>query len=186
MKTESEKAFEEYCLARNYQLERIFESQRKSEKRPDYYVRIKGVRIGCEIKEIQKLGSPNFGVQLGKSIETAKKQLRFFSGEKIPTLLVTMDFSGHYLLEREHVEAAMFGATQHWVGVSREVPSIRSFRRDRKFSESNKTYISALAVLEHRYSTGFKMKVYQNPYADNELDCLMFSEPDEVLSIIKK
>lgn len=78
----------------------------------------------------------------------------------------------------------MFGGTQYWVGVTKKLPTIRSIRRDRKFSEENKTYISALAVLESKRTTGIKMTIYQNPYAENPIDFSIFSDTDVYKAIL--
>lgn len=209
--TKSESSFEEYCNLRGYVANRIA-APTDGGRFSDYEVRIGQHRIIAEIKElranpadehvaeiIQERRSEAFGDKLGRRVRThiedAEKQLRRYTGEGIPCVVVLYDNivvngfhpyrPGEFMLNPANplnpynIDVAMYGleAVQlrlHRDGRTESLGNMRGGERTLRFEHQDD--ISAIATL-HDYDPGYGLFLilYHNCFAKNPLPRIVFA-----------
>lgn len=175
-KTVSELAFEEFCLLNEIPFEKITEGR---DRVPDYLVKINGVDIYIEIKQIDE--DENFssslqlripGAHIRAKINQARDQVRSAAASGAPAiLLVYNNLDRMQLFGTNHHDflAAMYGELT--VTASREPVRItgpfhgknQSFRMDKNES------FSAVGRL-YKGNAGVAVYLYENMYAKVSLE----------------
>ena len=179
----SETLFEQLCFNRSVPCEAIPTGPVRT---PDFAISLGGVRIVCEVKqidpnaedlkELETVGSgeatgrlvPN---RLWKKLKDVSGQLKAASLSGCPTLLVVYDNTPFkiYLLHFDVVQA-MFGAHSVTVSFSKErdadpIVSKPFFGGNRGLTDRENTSVSALAILDGGPLVETALRVYHNPYA---------------------
>jgi hypothetical protein len=180
--TDSEILFEKYCDIRQYRFERIHPRQNDG-RFPDYRVYTSYGEVIIEVKQIDRnekdkewdrqlltesgaFGESVVGKRVWSAIESGKGQLKRFRDENKPTILVLYDTTYRYCLSERDIDAGMFGQPIMLISRDPAEEVIVTDGGNRKFSESRKTYISAIAVLElsREFNEPF-LKIYHNIFA---------------------
>jgi len=188
--TDSEALFEEFCAINGIRFERIPSG---SSRTPDYLIQPNGVRIACEVKQIELNreekealeaalrgeatitgGTP--GARVRSAINDAVPQLRKWTGGEFPGLLV---LSEEHVIPRHtddyNVRVAMYGLDTIVLGVPRD-PRVAPFLRERKsgpkrkVTEEHNTSLSAVAVLRKHRDGSLHCRVFHNAHAKSPLD----------------
>lgn len=179
--TVSEILFSEYCRLRGVHCAKIAESTGGA-RTPDFEVTTTYGPAIFEIKQIEpneddrnrdeqlqrgeitvrNRGRP--GRRLLNIIDRAKGQLKGYSANGIPCVLGLYDTTGYWYLDVHQIEAAMFGELA--AVISPDKPVLWTHGGSRKFTETRKRYISALAVINVNAESGEPYLVYyHNPFA---------------------
>lgn len=175
-KTVSESAFEEFCSSNGVPFEKITEGNGRT---PDYLVKINGLDIYIEVKQIDEdekfssalqLRSP--GTHIRAKINQARDQVRPAAANGAPAILLVYNNLDHMQLfgtEQHDFMAAMYGDLT--LIVSRETGQITGpFHGENKtFREGKNDSFSAVGRL-YKGNTGVAVHLYENMYAKVALD----------------
>jgi hypothetical protein len=186
-RTQSELAFEAWCLAQGVTYGRIREARTLGHKRPDYALRLRPHWCFVEIKELDETTDDaalnrdvqsgagvfrwiNPGGRLRQSIKDAADQLRKFSQRGFPTVVCFFDKTSGFHLERVQVRQAMFGReTLHFEvsGDPAHEPRFVGMRYGKKatLTRRSNTSISAIGVLRQPPGSALTVDLYHNPHA---------------------
>lgn len=189
--TESEKLFEDFCIAHKINYERISTSFKTSEQRPDYKVQAQSGRlIYIEIKqfdpnrielEVLKAGkstgrfdfpSTKIGDRIRNAIRKAAPQLKALSESKYPAIVViynNVPFRNFHT-DPYAVLTAMRGVDR----ISLLMPE-KSFQSPiikevlsgpkKKFTATDNTSVSAIAILIKNINLSTVLNIYHNRFA---------------------
>jgi hypothetical protein len=185
-RTSSEELFEQYCAKSGIEFSRIAEEQ--DQKRPDYEVLFRDLKVVVEVKEItpnpeervakkqlpEKVSAVTVmtpGKRIRKKISDASPQIKAATKGNAPSLLVLFDegqTTRH--LDAYHVLVAMHGFQQLHIIVPNDMsqdPEVvgKSFGPGKKMTEDQNTSISALGVLGVPGPDQISLLVYHNLYA---------------------
>ena len=198
MLTESEKAFEEYCQERSFQLERIREEDRKT---PDYYLILNESRIVIEIKQFDPdddetatlvdlsrnpgrmhIKSVTPGNSVRRKIKKASPQIKMRTQARFPSLLVLFNNKILYGAANDYeIRVGMYGfdsivfAVPHGMITSPYVID-RKFGGKRQMTEQHNTSISGVGLLSQEKDRHFHLQVFHNVHARVPLPLDAFRE----------
>ena len=186
--TKGEIAFREFCEANSISIRRI--SEANEHQTPDYELTIDDAKVVSEVKDIemndeekdvqrkmkigqlQVWGSSRLGSRVRDDIGKANRQLKNLSYGKLPSILVLFDtrpipFNMLYPYE---IKVAMYGFETLDLSVSKDFsPPVvigRRFGPGKKFTPSQNTSTSAVAILEHKNGdVGYQLIIYHNRFA---------------------
>lgn len=182
-RTISEELFEHLCLSSKVPCQPVATG---SERTPDFQIRLGGVQVICEVKQINsnaedraELEDVNGGEAVGrlvrnrmqKTLKDVSAQLKAASRGGFPTLLVVYDNTPFKMYTfHSDVVQAMFGHDSVSVSFSDNsadppVVSEPFFGEGRTFTPGNNTSVSALAILDGGPTSSLSLRVYHNPYA---------------------
>jgi len=194
----SEELLENWCSQKGWECIKIPPSPKETERTPDYSIKIDGMVVYAEVKEIvaneeeiKVLGQLEergwgdaYGVEPGKTVREKIKdsygQLkRLAERDKTSAILVLYNNSGMAGLGRlshYHVLTAMFGLQTVPIKVPCDsaIPlSVGSdFLGSKKSVTSNRNrYLSGILTLYEHDQNGLMAFFYHNPYAHFPVDC---------------
>jgi hypothetical protein len=182
-RTISEMIFERFCSACSVSCEAIAAGR---DRTPDFAICLDGVRVVCEVKQIDpnaedlaEVEIVNGGEEIGRlvtnrlreKLKDVSAQLKAASLAGHPTLLVVYDntplkaYTDHF-----DVIQAMFGGHSVSVNFSEDprgslVVSEPFFGGNRGLTPHHNTSVSALAILDGEPISQPTLRVYHNPYA---------------------
>lgn len=179
----SEALFMEFCSSHGVLCEPI---PTELVRTPDFAIRLAGVRVVCEIKQIDpndedlaELNEVNSGSATGRFVPNRlRSKLKNVSGQLktaclsgCPTLLVVYDNTPFkmYALHFDVVQA-LFGAHSVSVTVPKQpgaatIVSDPFFGGNRGLTPHQNTSVSAVAILDGGPRSERSLRVYHNPYA---------------------
>ncbi|HUJ10469.1 MAG TPA: hypothetical protein VL171_10625 [Verrucomicrobiae bacterium] len=198
-KTKSEELFEEYCRQRGYYLERIPESGKPT---ADYRIESSGFKIIVEVAElglndddhriVKYLNTKHTamyatipGKRLRYALEHTQKKFRLCKSEGLACLAVIYNNTpmGDHLDPVFDIDAAMFGDQQERFYLTQEydIHHTQNVRGgNRKLSDMNGRYVSALAVLSKPAGAASpSLCFYHNPLALIPIRPELFSNPSD-------
>jgi hypothetical protein len=179
----SETLFEQFCSRHGIPCEPIPTGLVRT---PDFAIRLDGVRVVCEVKqidpnaedlaELQAVSSdeatgrfvPN---RLRGKLKDVSSQLKAACLSGCPTMLVVYD-NTPFKMYSVHLDVvqAMFGAHSVAVTTAKQggaelIVSEPFFGGNRGLTPRQNTSVSALAILDSGPLSELKLRVYHNPYA---------------------
>jgi hypothetical protein len=179
----SETLFEQFCSRHGIPCKPIPTGLVRT---PDFAIRLSGVRVVCEVKQIDPNAEDLAELQAVGSAETTGRvvpnrlrgKLKNVSGQlKVkclsghPTMLVVYD-NTPFKMYSVHLDVvvAMFGAHSVTVtapkqGGAEPIVSEPFFGGTRGLTPRQNTSVSALAILDSGPLSQLKLRVYHNPYA---------------------
>jgi hypothetical protein len=182
-RTISETLFEDLCSSCGVPCEAI---PTQSVRTPDFVVRLGGVRVVCEIKQIDpnaddlaELRAVRSGETTGRyvpnrlrsKLKDVSAQLKAACASGCPTLLVVYDNTPFkmYSAHRDVVKA-MFGTHSVTVMTPKQpgaepIVSKPFFGRNRGVTPNQNTAVSAVAILDGGPASERSLRAYHNPYA---------------------
>lgn len=195
--TESEDLFTWICNREQWVLNRILETHRR--KTPDYTIKIGGLEIVCEIKQIdptkQQLleiannttGNFTFRHTPGKAVRAkinkGAKQIKTRSNGELPGLLVlycNLPMEMGNPTEGYDIRVAMHGfdsiVLQISDGFDAPMPIAHGSGGSRKMTAHSNTSISAIATIDWQSETIGRLSVYHNSHAAQPLPLGVFAE----------
>lgn len=188
--TYSEELFFELCTLEGIKIEKIATEVTKT---PDYRLSKDSYEFGAEVKELEDNaeekrvinqvynGDTVFGTSMtdGRRIKSKIKKAgpqlkKVFKGE-VPTILVVFDkrhFLNQFDSPSEEIKSAMFGEMETWIpqGPYDEIFEESVFGKNKKFTRTSHTSISAIAHMYINISNDINMCVYHNPHARSKFE----------------
>lgn len=179
--TKSEELFEEYCATHRIALKRIPSSEVRT---PDYVIDL-GVRVACEVKQIELnpeerksikavlsgtvfLTGGEPGHRVRKMITDASPQIRQFTNGEIPGLLVLFEEYVKHTSDY-NVRVAMYGFDTIFISPVLRKAEDRKSGSKKKVTENNNTSLSAVAVLRKHDDGTLHCRVFHNVHARSPL-----------------
>lgn len=199
MKTKSEELFDYYCELMQYKCDEI-QAGPEHGKTPDRLVHAEGVTLIVEIKELtpneddkrqaeelarqgMTVSNERPGKRIQEKIRKAAPQLRKYRNKKVPLVLVLYDnivLDGHIpngFLEPHLVDFSMYGLqTAVFIQELNELKHIGRGRGGRRqTTPTERTYLSAIAILYEIDRHSPFLYVYHNYFAEAKLPFEVFS-----------
>lgn len=183
--TYSEELFFKLCTVEGIEIKKI---ETQTTKTPDYHLAKGTYEFGAEVKKLEdnheeksvinRVYDGNTvidtaiidGHRIKSKIKKAGPQLKkVFKGE-IPTILVIFDkrhFLNQFDSPSEEIKSAMFGEMETWISQEPHDEYIEEsvFGRNKKFTRTSYTSISAIAHIYSNNSDDINMSLYHNPHA---------------------
>jgi hypothetical protein len=183
-RTPSELLFEEFCRTNKVQCVRVPEVEYPT---PDYELMLSGVRVACEVKQINPTDEDLEEVRavsvsheaagrllrprLSEVVRTLSRQLKRWAAAGGPTLAVIYDNSPlkSYTMHDDVVQA-MFGESSVRVMFTNAKDDTHVsepyFGGNRRMTPTTNTSVSALAILDGGpIARPLTLRVYHNPFA---------------------
>lgn len=179
----SETLFEQFCSRHDIPCKPIPTGVGRT---PDFEIRLQGVRVVCEIKQIdpntkdlEELQAVQSDEAIGRLVPNRLRgKLKDVSGQLKtaclmghPTMLVVYD-NTPFKIYSDHLDVvqAMFGALSVTMTIPKQggaeaIVSEPFFGGNRGVAPQQNTSVSALAILDSGPLSELKLRVYHNPYA---------------------
>lgn len=199
--TDGERNFELFCDYHHFEYEKI--KEKKDLRTPDYKLFIGDYLIITEVKDLEsnkedekalrkfyKKGyvvwdQSKVGYRVRNKITASKDQLRIFTEDKYPSILLIFDNRNEITptLTDYEIKSGMFGFESIKISMD-DKPNPRKFGGKAQMTKNTSKYISSIGLLIKENNNKPFLKLYENYYANIRIKYDIFKKYNDI-SIFK-
>lgn len=198
-KTDGERNFELFCKYHDFKYEKIIEN--KDVRTPDYRLFIDDYLIIVEVKDMEPnkedqkalkefyeegcvvWGDSKVGSRVRNKIITSKDQIKRFTKNKHPSILLLFDNRNEITptLTEYEIKVGMFGFES--ISINSKL-NFRKFGGKAQMTKNSRKYISCIGLLIKENNSKHSLKLYENYYANIKIKYDIFRKYNDI-SIFK-